>query len=303
MPQDVKLFTDGRLFYVADMMAGGRLGDQRRARTRIVGFVRTGAGAHGLYPSRDARLLYVSNRSAGTVSVISFHTNRVVHTWTIPRGSPDMGGVSANGKVLWLSGPLRPTRSTRSTRAMATCSRAFPSATGATPDIRVQPQPGRHSLGHTGILSDPRAFMPRSRASPYGRSRAWPTPQPARWLRPRRRTRPQARAGAARGRRATTRRSGRMRPRLLCGIASAVLTLAWCRDRRPRESRPSAAIAPGNWSELSPSLSDGARYPRRSSGRGLRRRRVRCRLDQQFGRRALRPSQRTWSRSADMPGP
>jgi len=61
MPQDVKLSPDGRIFYVADMTAGG-LWEISARRFRMVGFVRTGAGAHGLYPSRDARLLYVSNR-------------------------------------------------------------------------------------------------------------------------------------------------------------------------------------------------------------------------------------------------
>jgi hypothetical protein len=32
----------------------------------------TGRGAHGLYPSRDSRVLYVSNRGAGTITLISF---------------------------------------------------------------------------------------------------------------------------------------------------------------------------------------------------------------------------------------
>ena len=103
MPQDVKLSPDGRVFYVADMMGGG-VWEISAARDTILGFVKTGAGAHGLYPSRNARLLYVSNRSASTISVLSFRSHRVVRTWRIPHGSPDMGGVSANGRVLWLSG-------------------------------------------------------------------------------------------------------------------------------------------------------------------------------------------------------
>ena len=76
MPQDVKLSPDGRLFYVADMMAGG-LWEIDAAHPRVVGFLPTGQGAHGLYPSRDSRLLYVSNRGAGTVSVVSFASRRV----------------------------------------------------------------------------------------------------------------------------------------------------------------------------------------------------------------------------------
>ena len=103
MPQDVKLSPDGRVFYVADMMANGVWKVDGR-RMRVTGFIPTGRGAHGLYPSRDARDLYVSNRGAGTISVVSFATGKVVATWQIPGGSPDMGGVSADGKTLWLSG-------------------------------------------------------------------------------------------------------------------------------------------------------------------------------------------------------
>ena len=54
MPQDVKLSPDGRIFYVADMRAGGIWKIDGR-RLKVVGFLHTGAGAHGLYPSRNAR--------------------------------------------------------------------------------------------------------------------------------------------------------------------------------------------------------------------------------------------------------
>ena len=39
------------------------------ASLRVLRFMPTGAGAHGLYPSRDARYLYVTNRAAGSISV------------------------------------------------------------------------------------------------------------------------------------------------------------------------------------------------------------------------------------------
>ena len=150
MPQDVKLSPDGRVFYVADMLANGVwIVDARTF--HVIGFVRTGAGAHGLYPSRDARDLYVSNRGAGTISVLSFATRKVVRTWTIPGGgSPDMGGVSANGKVLWLSG-----RYSRAVYAISTVTGKLLARipVGAGPHgLCVWPQPGRYSLGHTGIL-------------------------------------------------------------------------------------------------------------------------------------------------------
>jgi YVTN family beta-propeller protein len=149
MPQDVKLAPDGRIFYVADMISGG-IWEISATRSKILGFVRTGAGAHGLYPSRDARYLYVSNRNAGTVSVVSFRSHRVVRTWRIPHGTPDMGGVSANGKVLWLSGRYSHEVYAIDTRNGHLLARI---QVGSGPHgLSVWPQPGRYSLGHTGIL-------------------------------------------------------------------------------------------------------------------------------------------------------
>lgn len=104
MPQDVRLAPDGRRFLVADMVRNGIWVVDASA-MRVVGFVHTGRGAHSIYPSRDARRLFVANRDAGTVSVrdaISLHRTAL---WRIPGGgSPDMGGVSVDGRELWLSG-------------------------------------------------------------------------------------------------------------------------------------------------------------------------------------------------------
>ncbi len=150
MPQDVKLSPDGRVFYVADTLADGVwLVDAHTF--RVVGLVHTGAGAHGLYPSRNARDLYVSNRGAGTISVLSFATRKVVRTWTIPGGgSPDMGGVSVNGKVLWLSGRYNGVVYAISTVTGKLLARI---PVGAGPHgVCVWPQPGRYSLGHTGVM-------------------------------------------------------------------------------------------------------------------------------------------------------
>src|SRR5581483_11988961 len=57
MPQDVRSSPDGRVFYVADMKQDGVHLIDPESFLRI-GFVHTGKGAHGLYPSRDGRLLY-----------------------------------------------------------------------------------------------------------------------------------------------------------------------------------------------------------------------------------------------------
>src|SRR5436305_11875632 len=150
MPQDVKLSPDGRTFYVADMASNGVwvIGAKR---FRLKGFIRTGRGAHGLYASRDARQLYVSNRGEGSISVISFRKQRVVERWQIPGGgSPDMGGVSTDGKVLWLSGRYDAEVYAISTEDGHLIKRI---KVGLGPHgLCVYPQPGRYSLGHTGVF-------------------------------------------------------------------------------------------------------------------------------------------------------
>ncbi len=151
MPQDVKISPDGHTWYVADMQTSGVWildGDKFTTPT----FLPTGDGAHGLYPSRDSKYLYVANRGEGSISVLSFATQKVVKKWKIPgkKSSPDMGGVSADGKVLWLSG-----RYDNEVYAIDTDSGRLLARikVGLEPHgLCFWPQPGRYSLGHTGIL-------------------------------------------------------------------------------------------------------------------------------------------------------
>ncbi len=150
MPQDVKLSPDGAVFYVADMKAGGvHLIDGENLDQ--IGFIPTGKGAHGLYVSRDSRVLYVSNRGEGSVSLIDFGTRKVVDKWRLPgKASPDMGGVSADGKVLWLSGRYNSEVYAIDTRNGKLLARI---PVGREPHgLCVYPQPGRYSLGHTGVF-------------------------------------------------------------------------------------------------------------------------------------------------------
>jgi DNA-binding beta-propeller fold protein YncE len=150
VPQDVKVSPDGHLFYVADAAANGvwRVAGDR---LRVVGFVPTGAGAHGLIPSRDARLLYVTNRGEGSISVLRFRIGRAVAKWRLPGGgSPDMGGVSADGRTLWVSGRYNGEVYAVDTRSGRLRARI---RVGAGPHgLCVWPQPGRRSLGHTGAM-------------------------------------------------------------------------------------------------------------------------------------------------------
>ena len=159
MPQDIRVSPDGKLFFVADMMADGVFVIDGGA-FKEIDFIKTGVGTHGLYPSRDGRKLYVANRGSnrihgkrhgkGSVSVIDFATRKVDVTWPVPGGgSPDMGNLSADGKTLWLSGRYDDVVY------------AIDTATGKMVEVKVGkephgltvwPQPGRYSLGHTGNM-------------------------------------------------------------------------------------------------------------------------------------------------------
>ncbi|MFZ2307649.1 MAG: YncE family protein [Rhodoferax sp.] len=159
MPQDIRISPDGKRFYIADMDADG-LHVVDGESFKEVGFIATGVAAHGLYPSRDGKKLYVANRGShrihgprkgpGSVTVIDFETEKVVAQWPVPGGgSPDMGNVSADGKWLWLSG--------RFDDAVYRIDTASGEMTiikvGMEPHgLTVWPQPGRYSLGHTGNL-------------------------------------------------------------------------------------------------------------------------------------------------------
>jgi YVTN family beta-propeller protein len=159
MPQDIRVTPDGARFLVADMMANGAFVVDGE-RFKEVGFIATGIGTHGLYPSRDGTHLYVANRGSnrihgsrhgpGSVSVIDFATLKVTQTWPIPGGgSPDMGNVSADGRQLWLSGRYDDVVYVFDTASGQV--RQIP--VGQEPHgLTVWPQPGRYSLGHTGNM-------------------------------------------------------------------------------------------------------------------------------------------------------
>jgi len=159
MPQDIRISPNGTLFYVADMATDGiHIIDGESLKE--LDFVATGVAPHGIYPSRDGKLLFVANRGShaihgkrkgpGSVTVIDFASNKIVANWPVPGGgSPDMGNVSNDGKWLWLSG--------RFDDAVY----RFDTSTGKVDQIKVGqephgltvwPQPGRYSLGHTGNL-------------------------------------------------------------------------------------------------------------------------------------------------------
>jgi YVTN family beta-propeller protein len=160
MPQDIRSSADGRKFYVADMKEDGVFVVDPWKFERI-GFIHTGVGTHGIYPSRDGTKLYVTNRGSnsiagrphgpGSISVLDPLTDKIVANWAVPGGgSPDMGDVSADGKELWVSGRYDDEVYVFDT-ATGQLTHRIP--VGHEPHgLCVWPQPGRYSLGHTGNM-------------------------------------------------------------------------------------------------------------------------------------------------------
>jgi YVTN family beta-propeller protein len=160
MPQDIRISPDGRKFYVADMHADGVHIVDGESFTKT-GFIATGLGAHGLYPSRDGRQLYVANRGShqihgpkngnGSVTVIDFASDKIVARWGIPGGgSPDMGNFSADGRYLWLAARYDDVVYRFDTQDGGKVQQI---KVGAEPHgLTVWPIPGRYSLGHTGNM-------------------------------------------------------------------------------------------------------------------------------------------------------
>jgi YVTN family beta-propeller protein len=160
MPQDIRSSADGTKFYVADMKENGVFVVDPVKFERI-GFILTGVGTHGIYPSRDGTKLYVTNRGSnsiagrphgpGSISVLDPLTDKIVATWSIPGGgSPDMGDVTADGKELWVSGRYDDEVYVFDTSTGQLTHRI---PVGHEPHgLCVWPQPGRYSLGHTGNM-------------------------------------------------------------------------------------------------------------------------------------------------------
>ncbi len=150
MPQDVKLAPDGSVFYVADMMANGVYIIDANTMT-VIGFIPSGKQTHGLYIDRTSTRMFITNRGEGSISVLDLATRKITTKWLIPGGgSPDMGNLSADGKIFWVSGRYNGVVYAIDTTDGHLIKKI---AVGSGPHgLTVWPQPGRYSLGHTGIL-------------------------------------------------------------------------------------------------------------------------------------------------------
>jgi YVTN family beta-propeller protein len=160
MPQDIRVSPDGRVMYVADMMANGAHVIDPVA-FKEIGFIKMGRGTHGIVVGRGGHPFYFSNRGwntlkggrhgPGSITVLDPITQKILATWPIPNGgSPDMGGLSADGKELWVSG-----RYDNEVYAIDTAHGSLIARIGVGTEphgLCVWPQPGRFSLGHTGNM-------------------------------------------------------------------------------------------------------------------------------------------------------
>jgi DNA-binding beta-propeller fold protein YncE len=150
MPQDVKISSDGSTFYIADMMSNGVWVMPANDFGQL-SFIKTGNGAHGIYVTRDAKNMLISNRGEGSVSVLRLSDNKLVAKWKIPGGgSPDMGGISADGTQFWVTG-----RYNNVVYVFDIVQGKFlrKITVGKEPHgLAYFPQPGRYSLGHTGVF-------------------------------------------------------------------------------------------------------------------------------------------------------
>jgi DNA-binding beta-propeller fold protein YncE len=146
-PQDVRLVPDGSRFLVADLAQGLLVVDEDTFTVETI--VDTGAGPHGVYPSRDGSVMYVTNRGAGSIAVVDPVGLPVLDTWEIHGGgSPDMGGLTADGGELWISGRYHDEVYVFDTTTGELIHRI--PVPGGPHGLLVWPQPGRYSLGHTG---------------------------------------------------------------------------------------------------------------------------------------------------------
>jgi YVTN family beta-propeller protein len=148
-PVDVKLSPDGSVFYIANQGKGfGGVHVIDPETMRETAFIPTGKGAHGLYPSKDAKSLYVANRLAGTISIIDFATRKVTDTWEVA-GSPDMLQLSPDGTQLWYADRYHGTVSVVDTSSGGLIRRI---TVGYYPHgLTYFPNVGRFSLGHNGV--------------------------------------------------------------------------------------------------------------------------------------------------------
>jgi YVTN family beta-propeller protein len=72
----------------------------------VIRKIQTGNGAHNFLAAPDGKKLYVTNRVAGTISVLDAETLAITNTLRAPGGPDDMA-MSPDGHELWVTGRWR----------------------------------------------------------------------------------------------------------------------------------------------------------------------------------------------------
>lgn len=149
MPQDVRLAPDGRSFYVAAMMRNKLVQIPWNDFT-VAKEYSTMTMPHGIYFSRDQKRLFLTARGAGAIQVFDLAQEKFVDTWQTPQHYHlDMGGLSVDGSTLWISA-----RNEGYVLGFDTTTGQVIASirVGGMPHgLLVWPQPGRYSIGHTGV--------------------------------------------------------------------------------------------------------------------------------------------------------
>ena len=149
MPQDVRLAPDGRSFYVAAMMLS-KLVQIPWDTFTVAKEYSTMTMPHGIYFSRDQKRLFLTARGAGAVQVFDLAQSKFVATWQTPEHYHlDMGGLSVDGKTLWISARNEGWVLGFDTTTGAVVAKIH--VGGMPHGLLVWPQPGRYSIGHTGV--------------------------------------------------------------------------------------------------------------------------------------------------------
>ena len=135
MPQDIRASPDGKRFYVADMRADGLFIVDFET-FKEVGFIETGKGTHGLYPSRDAKRLFVANR--GAKQDPRREGRPAASRWSTSHREDEATGPPGGGSRIWETSA--PTASSSGYRGATTTVYVFDS-TGAVKTIKVGIEP------------------------------------------------------------------------------------------------------------------------------------------------------------------
>jgi YVTN family beta-propeller protein len=148
LPIDIVRPPRQNLMFVADQGVHGVFVVDPDA-WKMIEFIPTGRGAHGILLSHDETQLYVSNRLEGSISVLDIASRKVVAKWKTG-GSPDMGQLSPDGSQLWISNRYHASVMALDTKTGQVIAR-IPTDKGSHGLTYFPTSRGARSVGHNGV--------------------------------------------------------------------------------------------------------------------------------------------------------